>query len=283
MGTATNDQNYYESPELWGKDSYITLENIIDNILLTASDDSYFKKSDRFRASIHGKQGIKRLNYNIQSQNKAIRIQLSPSLIFPAPRFMTSWIRVSVVNRCDNLTVLAVNTDPLIHDYLQDHEWKLLYDNEGNVLRGHDVNHKVKSCCYQIQCPEYLGATTCPDNVTVSDCQDDTFKDSWVKYIQSEGYFEFSEDLEDELIVIEYKTASLEGLDDCDVLIRHELELAITRWIEWQLSLSRKNVSMVVKNDYYNQYKIEKNLAKALLGAKMTLEQIVKAKNTTAW
>jgi len=261
-----NDQAYYEDPEAWGKSQYITLQNVIDNIMLTAGDDSYFKHASPTACSIHGKMGMKKLLVDIKTESRAIRIQLKPTLIFPFPRFMTDWVRIGVVNKCGNLEILEINETPTIHDYLQDHNWELLYDSEGRVLRGSDVDHQTGYCCLPIQCDDNP-KTTCPD---------DTFKNSWVKANIQGGYFEFSPDLEDELIVIEFTSMGLQELDDCDVLIHNHLELTITRWIQWQLLLGTRNTSESRIERYYDLYKKEKKRSEAL-NVDLTLEGIVKS------
>ncbi len=260
------DQKYYETPELWGQAQYVTLKNVIDNIMVTASEDSLFKHAKEHYLSIHGKQGIKRFNLDIKQENRAIRIQLGPELIFPFPRFMTDWARVSVVNQCDNLHVLEVNDTPTVHDYLQDHNWELLYDDEGRILRGHDRNHERGYCCYQVECSEL--ETTCPDL---------EFEDSWVKKNKEGGYFEFSPDLYDKIIVIEFMSAGLDDLADCEVLIHHNLELTVTNWIKWKLLEGQRNVPLSTVQYWQSQYKVEKRRSSALMGTKISLEQIVKS------
>ncbi len=263
---ATTDQQYHEDPTLWGEAQYMTLKDIIDNMLLARSNDSYFKHAQRHECSIHGKRGIKKLKIDIKHENRAVMVQISPTLIWPFPRFMTNWMRVSVIDKCDNLHPLDVNSTPTIADYLQDNNYELMFDNDGRVIQGSDKNYEVGYCCLPIECVE-IGVT----------CPDDTFKDSWVKSNQAEGYFEFSEDIEGETIVIEFQSAGLGGLQDSEVLVHHNLEMTITRWIEWQLLMGMKNIAKTTKDEYYSQYKLEKTRSKALMGGKLTLQQIVKS------
>ena len=262
-----NDQAYYENEDQWGNSQYITLQNIIDNLILTADDDSYFKHASPTKCSIHGKRGIKRLKTDIVSESRAIRIQLKPTLIFPFPRFMTDWVRVSVINECNQLQPLNINESPTIHDYLQDNNWELLYDADGRVLRGHDLDYQTGVCCLPIVCEDNPNIKTCPDN---------TFKDSWVKANKAGGYFEFSPELEDKLIVIEFMSNGLDDLDDCDILVHNDLEMTLTRWIEWQLIMSKKNVAQSKIDYYHTLYKKEKTRSNAL-SLKLTLEEIVKS------
>ena len=267
--TATTDQEYYENSDNWGVDACVTLENIIDNIKLTADDDSYFKKLNRFRASILGKQGIKKLNVDLKSQNKAISIQLSASRIFPFPRYMTNWSIISVVNECGNIEPLNISNKPIVQDYLQDHDWQLLYDEAGSVLIGNCFSPEEGHCCYKVQ----------GYNKNESDCEctESKFKDSWVKENRAGGYFEFSEDLVDELIVIEFQCAGLDALKDCDILVHNNLELTLEYYIKWRLLEGKRNTPQSDVLYYYERYKRERNRSKDLLQDKISINQILES------
>ncbi len=268
MAKSTTDQEYYENKANWGEGQYITLENVIDTMMATVTHDSYFKHAQRHEYSIHGKLGIKRLKADILEEHRAIMFQLAPSLIFPYPRFQTNWKRLSVVNKCGSLQVLIINQTPLIHDYLQDHLYELFFDQDGQVRRAVDVHKEVEYCCLPIDCV---------DNPTTTKCPDDTFNDSWAKPNKEGGYFSFSSDLEDEQIVIEFTSAGLEGLDDCDVLINHNLELTVMRWIQWSYLFGLRNVPQTKLQEHWGFFTMEKTRSKALMGPDLTLEQIVKS------
>lgn len=268
MALATTDQQYYENPEHWGENAFVTLEDIIDNIILTADDDSYFKHIKRFRASIFGKLGLKKLEVDIKSDDKAISFDLAPSKIFPYPRYMTNWSRISVLNSCGNLQVLNISNRAQVKDYLQDHEYELMYDCNGSVLTGNDFNPKDGDCCVKIQCEESSDDCGCTDN---------KFKDSWVKDIKEGSYFEFSDDLVDETIVIEFQSAGLSKLEDCDIKVHHHLEMAIMRFIQWNLLMGKRNTPKSEWKEYQDLFKSEKTRSKRLLADKITVERIMES------
>ena len=272
---AISDQDYQENSEHWGENQYVTLKNIIDNILILADNDSYFKNIDRFNARIYGKLAIKKTNVDVKVQNKAVRIMLSPSRVIPFPRYMTNWNRVSVMNTCETdedklyMNVLNINNIPITADYLQDNEYELIYDETGEIIQTEDINPDFSYCSCKVQCPDEV----------YDDCVNYTekYKDSWVKANQKGGYFEFSNDLVGESIVIEYKSAGLEGLDDSDILVHHDLELTIMNYIQFNLLRGKRNVPKDEWKDYYKTYKIEKARSEQLLGHKISLNQIIKS------
>jgi hypothetical protein len=185
---------------------------------------------------------------------------------------MTNWFRISVINECDKLTVLNINNKATIQDYLQDENHDLLYDENGQILRGADFNAEIGHCRLSYQ------GTNCECEIPTDcscGCTDTTYNDSWVKDVKDGHYFEFSEELVDKVIVIEFKSAGLDGIDDCDIKIDHRLELTVMRWIQWNLLMGKRNTPSTEVDKYYRLYKVEKNHAKNLLQDKITLEQII--------
>lgn len=277
MAFATTDEIYYENPEHWGEDAFVTLENVIDNIIALANDDSYLKKEERFRLSIIGKMGLKKLEVDIKSDNKAINFQLAPSKIFPYPRYMTNWSRIGVINSCGKLEILNINNSPLVHDYLQDNDYALLYDNDGAVLEATSFNVDEGTCQLEIyNCKDKDIVCSC-DNNTTCQCGGSKYAKSWVKPVKEGNYFEFSDDLVDAEIVIEFKTASLRDIDDCDVKIHHDLELTVMRYIQWNALMGKRNTTEREWRSYKAEYKAERKRSNRLLAQKINLDRIYKS------
>ena len=271
MAFATTDQQYYEDSSHWGENAFVTLESIIDNIILGADDDSYFKHTKRFRASILGKMCIKKMNVAIKPKRRAISFLVPTSKTFPYPRYMTNWSRVSVLNDCDKLQPLTINNLPQIKDYLTDNEYLLQYDCEGEVLTGDDFNAEEGDCCVKLTCSDRIHSD-CDCG-----CSDDSFADSWVKDAQEGSYFEFSEDLIDKEVVLEFDSAGLETIKDCDIKVHHCMEMTVRRFIEWNLLLGKRNIPDRTVLLYENYFKKEKKLTETLLGDKITVDEILKS------
>ena len=273
MAFATSDQDYYENKEHWGEDAFVTLESIIDNIILLADDDSYFKNIKRFRASILGKLCIKKMNVDIKQSKKAIAFQLAPHRTFPHPRYMTKWFRVSVINDCGKLQPLYINnTLPQIHDYLQDHNWELKYDQNGEIKEAASF-HAEEGTCIQIEQCTDKSPEPCE-----CECDDAyNYSDSWVKDESKESYFLFSDDLVDKEIVIEFETAGLDGIADCDIKVHHDMELTVMNYIQYNLLRGKRNTPNQDWKEYYQTYKIEKRRSEVLLGNKITVDRILEA------
>lgn len=260
------DQEYIENPDLWGESQYVTLDNIIDNIMILADDDSYFKHVKKHRALIYGKMGIKKLNVDVQPDNKAISITVPPSKIFPFPRYMTNWKRISVLNKCGKLQPININNSPQIIDYLQDNDGEIYFDCDGSIFTGDSYNADKGDCCLYFQCPE---TSDCG-------CKEEDFSNSWVKQNKNGGYFEFSDDLVERTVVIEFSSAGLDKLDGCDIKVHNDLEMTVMAFIQYNLLRGKRNVPRGEWKDYYKTFLIEKARSKDLLSDPISLEQIIK-------
>ncbi len=265
---ATTDSQYYDNPINWGENQYITLENLLDNILIGNDDDSLFKHTKRFRARMFAKQGIKKLNVDVKRENQAISITVPPSKIFPFPRYMTNWSRASVLNKCNKLEMLAISNRPRVEEYSQDNDGEIFYDCDGIILTADQYHPEYGHCCVQIQC----------DDVKI--CEDSTFKDSWIKAVNKDAYFEFSDDLVGATVFIEFQSAGLEKVDDCDIKIHHDLEQTLTYWTQWKLSEGKRNIAKGDTTYFYQMFLKEKRRSQDMLGNKISLNEIVRFTST---
>jgi hypothetical protein len=270
MITTNNDQEYYDDETKWGEARFVTLKNIIDNINILSEDDSYFKNTSSYVLEIYGKLAIKEFNVDILSKNKAISFTVPPNLTFPFPRYMTEWYRASVLNECGTLTVLKINNSATIHDYLQDNEAELLYDSDGDILEAESFNAEIGHCKIEVECE--LRETPCSDTYK--------YEDSFVKENLEGNYFEFSGDLEDKEVVIEFVTAGLDETKACDIKIHHNMERAIEFYIKFNALQGQRNIPMNVVEFHRREKKKYFKRAQRLLGQKITSNEIVQIAGT---
>jgi len=270
MNFSTTDDQYYDNEERFGERRFISLKNILDNIQLMSGDDSYFKNIPNYTLEILGKMAIKEFNVDILSKKKAISITVPPNLTFPFPRFMTDWFRISVINECGTLTPLSVNNNPTIIDYLQDNEAELLYDHNGEILEGNSFNAEIGHCRIAVECDSSV--TACSDS--------NKYKNSFVKEDLDANYFEFSPDLEDKEVVIEFVTAGLEQTKACDIKIHHNMERAVEFYIKYYALQGQRNVPMNEVLFHEKEKKKHFKRASRLLGNKITKEEILEFTGT---
>ena len=265
MGVATSDKNYLENQELWGENQFTTLKDIIDQIQLLADDDSYFKKLKRFRMSILGKICIKELQVDLKQEKKAVSFELNSGKTFPYPRYMFNWFRISFVTDGGTLQEIDVNNKGVVAEYLQDDDFELLYDISGNILQG-DVTDYPEGISIKRTCDE--------ENKVLSNQKPKVY---WVKDVHKHRYFEFSEDLVEKEIVIEFISAGLESLKDSEIKVHQIMEPIVTNYIKWKALEGKRNVPGRDAMYFYELYKKAKKRARRHLDDKISIDQILEA------
>jgi len=133
---------YYENggnqPENanWGSYQYVPLSEIMNNFMLNyVGNHKLINNIDRFTVLFHAKQCIKYLNYDAVKEIKALELTVGDNLLFVLPPDYVNWVRISMEHE-GLLHPLTENIQALSSDaYLQDHTAKILFDEDGNVLK----------------------------------------------------------------------------------------------------------------------------------------------------
>lgn len=137
-----SDYQYYTnngaSPEdaNWGSYQYVSLFDIVNNFMLMYSGNhSLINNEERYKVLFHAKRAIQELNYDAFKEVKALELNVSDSLRFVLPSDYVNWVRISLYKDgylrplTENIQTLSSNA------YLQDNEYKILFDQDGNILR----------------------------------------------------------------------------------------------------------------------------------------------------
>ena len=133
---------YYENggatPENanWGSYQYISLQDIVNNFLLMYDgNNSLVNNEERYKILFHAKRAVQELNYDAFKEIKILELDVCDSLRFVLPPDYVNWVRVSMYK--DNLLLpLTENIQTNYSDaYLQDNNCRILFDEDGNVLK----------------------------------------------------------------------------------------------------------------------------------------------------
>jgi len=277
----TTDQQYYENEEFWGKGNVVSLQEFTDTLMLGIQNNSLFRHLNPTFVSVEAKRALEKFSREVKPTNVAITVQVGPQLIFPHPRFMRGWHRISVVNDCGTLTKLEENKMVVagVHDYLQDNEHNLLFDEAGEVLEG-DLDDYEFGACSLIpfsNCSD--GDCQCQD--VCCDTGEGKYKDSWMRDVPEAGYFQFSPDLEDAQIVIEFATIGLNTMNDCDIPVHKDLAFTLEYWVKWRYLESQGNIGANKIEYFRRRYIIEKTNSRNIFAEKISLRRIVEIVNLT--
>lgn len=133
---------YYENggntpeEENWGSYQYISLADVVTNFLLMYSGNhSLVNNEERYKILFHAKRAIQELNYDAFKEIKILELTVPDSLRFVFPSDYVNWVRISMYKDgwlrplTENIQTLSSNA------YLQDNTGRILFDQDGNVLK----------------------------------------------------------------------------------------------------------------------------------------------------
>ena len=95
---------------------------------------------ERYKVLFHAKRGIQELNYDAFKEIKVLQLDVSDSLRFVLPPDYVNWVRVSLYKDglirplTENIQVNSATS------YLQDNNYRMLFDEAGNVLKEENSN-----------------------------------------------------------------------------------------------------------------------------------------------
>jgi hypothetical protein len=256
--------DYYEDSSQWGQYQYTTLEDIINNYLMSRDGDDYSAMTPRFKILYQAMRGLREFYYDVLQEVKATSLELSPSLTITLPPDFVNYVRISWLDDDGILHPMAMdNRMSIAKEYLQDHNYNILFDNDGNPLIGSDnlsssgdSMSSSGSSCNNLCSPSFL------PNADMSK----SFTNGKYKIDKSRGIISFGSAVEGKEIVLEYISDGIftgfEGRPEQDIRIHKFAESAVLDYIYYQLIKNRRNVpyneKMRAKKEYYNSRRVSK-------------------------
>lgn len=260
---------YYENngntPEdaNWGSYQYVSLYDIVNNFMLMyAGNHSLINNEERFKVLFHAKRGIQELNYDAFKEIKILQLTVCNTLRYVLPPDYVNWVRVSMY-RNGLLYPLTENIQTNWSDaYLQDNNCRILFDENGNALSPEHSNLDMDRitggkrsiylnanspfngyegyCCdgmwyfdYAIGARFGLNTETANANPTFS-------------INKKGGVINFSSDMANQSIVLEYVSDGMENGDNTEVSVNKMFEDYIYAYIEYAILSSKLNVQEYV-------------------------------------
>jgi hypothetical protein len=138
---------YYKDSDKHGSYQYVPLKKIIDDFLFeTTDDDSILKNVTRTKIIKQAKASLRDLNKEVPETPKAIEITVPENLSITLPHDYVSFHKLYLVvldKTTNSYRLQDLNKNHKINigvSQLQDNEYNLLFDNEGNVLTSNGSN-----------------------------------------------------------------------------------------------------------------------------------------------
>lgn len=253
-------QDYYENQELHGGYQYTSLKTIVDNMLLEAEDDdSYIKNVKRSRIVNYAKQAIRTVTRQAANEVFAIEVTVPTSLSWVLPQDYVNYVRISVVitdkiTGSYRLQPLDINRNiNIATGYLQDSNFELIFDNDGNILTADSSNGYAKPYKIYNFSEDYQPTT---DASKLSKYGEFTID-------EKRGTILFSSDLSEKEIVIEYVSDGLQAeLLEEEIRIHKDLRETVENWIYYSCIERKRNVPANEKQRALLRYKTTLHQAK---------------------
>ena len=233
------EKTYHEDESLHGGYQYFSFDEMLNELLLeTTETRSHLSHVRRSYIISKLKNGIRELNREVQKTIYKIERTVSSDLYFEMPQDYVDWVRVSVVNDDFTMTPLKINNKAILATgYLQDHEYRLLFDSNEEIISADSsnaYNKKMKS--YKVcGCSKDVGQFAIDE---------------------SRGRLLFSDTLVSKNIIVEYISDGLSGMDlkDSDVRIHKVLKDALFYYTYSACVMHRNDVPQNEKQRARNMY-----------------------------
>lgn len=217
---ALTDQQYYENSTNWGGSQYVTLDNIINNFyLFYVGDSKIINDIDRYDIIFHAKRGLQELHYDALKDVRALELELPDDLQLELPKDFVSLVRLSWVDERGRFHPMIVNNDSaIVTAYLQDNNYNILFDSDGNALQGDSVtdiniaeadsDNDTYDSLFEFNPGARFGMETSKANINGT-----------YRIDKNLGVLRFSSDVTGKTVVIEYITDGLEHLTESEIKV----------------------------------------------------------------
>jgi len=271
MPYLANDYVYYENdgngPEdaNWGSYQYVTLQDIVTNFqLMYMGNHSLVNNEERYKVLFHAKRAIQELNYDAFKEVKVLELNVCDQLRFVLPPDYVNWVRISMY-KDGLLRPLTENIQTNFSSaYLQDNECRILFDEQGNILRPQNstidyerIKNTKKSIYlnkhnrfdgqfgYEFEGHWYfdydIGARYGLNTETAN--QNPTFSID-----RKGGVINFSSDIADELVILEYVSDGMEAGDNSAITVNKLFEEYVYAYINYSILDAKLGVQEYIVN-----------------------------------
>jgi|TARA_R110000803_G_scaffold30715_5_gene69069 hypothetical protein len=272
-GTVPEDKN-------WGSYQYVSLNEIVNNFMLMyQGNHSLVNNIERYQILFHAKRGIQELNYDAMKEIKILQLDLDENLRFVLPSDFVNWVRISqFLNGV--LFPLSENIQTQwAESYLQDNVGKIIYDQNGNVLKPQfsELTMNQKSIYLNSGSPYNGQEGWCVDGNWYFDfgvgaafgLNTETANVNPTFSIDKQrGVINFSSGASGGSIVLEYVSDGMEKGEDSDVSVNKLFEEFIYAYIRYSILNSKLGVQEYIVN------RARKDKSSLLRNAKIRLSNI---------
>jgi hypothetical protein len=274
MATVSGDvgsQAYYDDQDQWGNYQYITLEDVINNYLMSRDPDDYTSMTPRYRILYQARRGLREFYYDVLREIRAVKLELSTSLMVTLPPDYVNYVRISWIDDNGLLHPMAKNEAiSMAVGYLQDHEYNLLFDATGCVLQDNSSPTVQTESVLTTDTSTSSGSLNtyefCNKGFEPNRNMSNHYPNGSYNIDKNRGVIFFDSTAFGREIVLEYISDGLwtgcEGRDEDELRVHKFAEMALIEFIYHELIKRRRNVpyneKMRARKDFYNLKRIAK-------------------------
>ena len=229
----------------WGSYQYVSLADIINNFMaIYVGNDKQVNNVKRYEAIFHAKQAIKKLNYDAMKSIKTVELYVDSSLKMILPSDYVNYIRISINV---NGVLRPLHENPRANSaqgYLQDSNNDVMFGANGEVLIG-----QSKLDFYRLTQTVYNGAGIYNGaygwnvdgnwyfgyNVGSRFGLETSEANSLPTFRINNGVIDFSSDIANNYVVIEYISDGMENGDDTLIQVNKFAEDFVYAYVKWAL------------------------------------------------
>jgi hypothetical protein len=260
------DNNYL------GNYQYTKLSEIINNFDLQSNDPmSHIHGIGRTLITLYAKAAIRQLYRSTGKEIRAIELSIGDDLVFPLPQDYVNYVRVSKATANNVLQPLDINRNlNVAKTYLQDNEYKLLFDSNGDTIEADGNNLTNKPYRTFEVAGIGLGGQFQLDTSAIS-------KNGEFTINERKGVIYFGSALQGCDIVLEYVSDGVEWerIHESEITFHKNLTEALNDLIYFKAIEYRNNVPANEKQRAENKFKATEHQA-SILFANFDLKAIEK-------
>lgn len=250
--SSLNGQVYYENEENHGDFQYETLENMVNNYTQNfTGDSSVLGIIPRRQVLFWMKKGIQQFTFDALKEVKAVELELGEDLSIVMPPDYVQYVRISWLDKqTGQFRPMSENRRMAIATaYLQDHEAKILFDDQGNILEGTSASELIHSEQGNNGVNDYC---LCDDQKWSLDTSKNGNGDFNID--KRAGKIRFSSDNAERIIILEYISDGLEYSNESDIKVNKMAEMALYAYVTWNLSSLKIGIQEYIVNRYKKDF-----------------------------
>ena len=272
-GTTPTDKN-------WGSYQFVTLDEIVNNfILMYQGNNELINNVNKYKVLFHAKRGIQELNYDAMKEIKILQLTLDETLRFILPSDYVNWVRISQFKNGVLMPLTENIQTQWASTYLQDNDNKIIFDQNGNVLKPQDspLDESKKTIYLNNESPYNGCEGYCVNGLWYFDyalggrfgLNTETANSNPTFSIDKQrGVINFSSIASGQSIVLEYVSDGMEKGDDANISVNKLFEEFIYAYIKYSILNGKLGVQEYVVN------RARKDKSSLLRNAKIRLSNI---------